>query len=181
MSIEGQLYYRGVYLKSEKWQSVRLEAMVREKGRCQICAEESLTNDAHHIWYPKSIWDTTQENLVILCRPCHDFLHCMMPDCKTNNEQQGRDLWLKFTNAIIVWRRQKISLFSDPTGEFLGPKALRKELERLKAQLANQDFQAHPENEEAEYNYVMDAVKRWGKVHKQYAKSVKSLVEQKER
>ena len=37
-------------------------------------------------------------------------------------------MWLTFTNAIIVWRRQKVSLFSDPSGGFSGPKALRKEL-----------------------------------------------------
>jgi len=72
MGIEGKHAYRFVYLKSEKWQNVRIEALAREGGKCQICGEESISNDAHHVWYPESIWETRSENLVILCRPCHE-------------------------------------------------------------------------------------------------------------
>lgn len=111
MSIEGKHSYRFGYLKSEQWATVRLEALAREKGKCQICGEESLSNDAHHIWYPENIYETTEAQLVILCRPCHDFLHSLIPECKTSDEQEGRECWLKFSNAIRVWRNQKIQLF----------------------------------------------------------------------
>jgi predicted HNH restriction endonuclease len=40
MSIEGKLFYREIYLKSEQWQTVRIEALAREKWCCQICKEE---------------------------------------------------------------------------------------------------------------------------------------------
>lgn len=108
MSIESKHAYRFEYLKSEQWQNVRLEALVREGGKCQICAEESISNDAHHIWYPESIWDTTTENLVILCRPCHDLLHSLVPECKTRDEGMGRERWIAFRNAMELWMIKKI-------------------------------------------------------------------------
>lgn len=133
MSIEWKHAYRFRFLKSEKWKSVRLEALAREKGKCQICGEESISNDAHHIWYSKSMYDTTEKNLVVLCRPCHDFIHCMLPECKTKDERVGKENWLKFRNAIIAWRREKLALFSTVEGiPIIDPKSLREELARLK-------------------------------------------------
>lgn len=130
MSIEAKHAYRFGYLKSEQWANVRLEALAREKAKCQICGEESLSNDAHHMWYPDNIYETREFHLVILCRPCHDFIHAMIPECKTSDEEQGRSHWLRFFNAIKIWRDQKKSLF-----EFSGyqsVKALRDAYHELK-------------------------------------------------
>lgn len=136
MSVDSKYAYRFGYLKSEKWKAVRLEALVRESGKCQICGEESISNDAHHAWYPDSIWDTTERQLVVLCRPCHDFIHTMVPECKTSNEQDGREMWLKFSNAIIAWRRDKIALFGSTSGiKIVNPRFLREELEKVKTEL----------------------------------------------
>lgn len=114
MSIASKHHYRFKYLKSDKWNNARLEALVREKGKCQICGEESIHNDAHHIWYPEDIYQTTEKHLVILCRLCHDFLHSLVPECKTRDENIGRASWLKYHNAIQTWRLQKASLFNQP-------------------------------------------------------------------
>lgn len=103
--------YRTGYLKSEAWQIVRLEALVREGGKCQICSEESIFNDAHHVYYPKSIYDTKENNLVILCRPCHNFLHAIFPECKTKDSGLGWKKWLQFRQTIRKWRMDKSSLF----------------------------------------------------------------------
>ena len=116
MSVEAKHAYRFGYLKSERWKNVRLEALVREKAMCQICGNESIANDAHHVWYPENIYETTERHLVILCRPCHDFLHVMLPECKTRDEATGRAEWLKFYNAIKSWRSSKEFLFKYPTG-----------------------------------------------------------------
>ena len=75
MGIESKHSYRFVYLKSEKWDSVRLEALVRDGAKCFVCGFESISNDAHHLCYPKSFWDTTPDDLIILCRACHNFMH----------------------------------------------------------------------------------------------------------
>lgn len=142
MSVEGKHHYRFTYLKSEQWQNVRIEALAREKGKCQICGEESISNDAHHMWYPESIWETRADHLVILCRPCHDFIHSMIPECKTNDEEVGRANWLKFSNAIKNWRLEKITLFSSDDGLPVGPAQLRKELARVKSLLGDK---GHPQ------------------------------------
>jgi len=116
MSIEGKHAYRFVYLQSDAWQTVRLDALVREGGKCQICGSESISNDAHHIWYPESIWDTTPEHLAILCRACHDLLHAIVPDCKTRDEGIGRDRWITFRNAMEIWRLKKVGESCDLEG-----------------------------------------------------------------
>lgn len=142
MSIEGKHAYRFGYLKSEAWSNVRIEALAREKGRCQICGEESISNDAHHVWYPENIYETTEAHLVILCRPCHEFCHSMLPECKTKDEEFGRQEWLKFKNAVISWRRDKIKIFQ--TGEDIPPKLvraaeLRTAYENMRAKCGEQD------------------------------------------
>lgn len=117
MSLEARHAYRCGYLKSEKWGIVRLEALVRDKAECQICNAESIFNDAHHVWYPeRSVWDTTVDNVVILCRPCHLFLHVMLPDCKTNDKAVGLAHWRKFRTAILKWRIEKIGKFKNTDG-----------------------------------------------------------------
>lgn len=133
MSIEGKHAYRFKYLKSDQWQTVRLEALAREGGKCQVCGLESVFNDAHHIWYPASVWETTEEHLAILCRPCHELLHALLPESKTEDEGIGREAWIRFRNAIQGWQILKKS-----APEFQGPiraKDLREAYERVKAQL----------------------------------------------
>lgn len=111
MSIEAKHAYRFEYLKSEEWCTVRIEALAREKGKCEICGHESITNDAHHIWYPDNIYHTTEKHLAVLCRSCHSFLHAVLPECKTRDEEEGKKQWNTLRNALLVWRRDKIKLF----------------------------------------------------------------------
>ena len=75
MSTSRKHEYRFKYLKSDEWLTVRAEALVREDACCQICGLRDLSNDAHHVAYPPSFWDTKAYHLVILCRPCHDLCH----------------------------------------------------------------------------------------------------------
>lgn len=157
MSIEGQHAYRFGYLKSEKWKTVRLEALAREKGMCQICGEESISNDAHHVWYPENIYETTERHLVILCRPCLDFLHVMLPDCKTNDEDKGREQWLKFANAIMSWRIAKRGLFKPGDS----PRELRSELERLKSQLGIGRAAERCVPPERQIQIALTSIKQW--------------------
>lgn len=116
MSIASKHAYRFTYLKSEQWETVRLEALAREGGKCQICGEESFFNDAHHVWYPSNVYETTEKHLVVLCRECHNFIHCIIPECKTSDEAKGMAAWEKYKNAIQIWRMEKLGLFSRASG-----------------------------------------------------------------
>lgn len=169
MSIDSKHAYRFGYLKSDKWKNVRLETLVRESGKCQICSQESISNDAHHMWYPENIWETTSDHLVILCRPCHDFLHTMLPECKTKDEERGRHMWFHFANSVRIWRQDHAHCFK--AGE--SPKNLRDELARVKMELAELKTSGSKITERNQIDAIIEMVKRWGH---SYLKSASSGV-----
>lgn len=112
MGIEAKHAYRFGYLKSEEWQSVRIEALLRESAVCQICGHEEFSNDAHHVWYPKSIRDTAPEDLVILCRPCHELIHATMV-IRRDRDEAFMDFRM-FTNAIKTWFGKRAEVYKNP-------------------------------------------------------------------
>lgn len=136
MSIESKHAYRYGYLKSEEWQNVRIEALAREGGKCQVCGEESIGNDAHHIWYPENIYLTKEHHLVILCRDCHNFVHAVRPECKTRDEVKGKVEWKVFIDAVVLWRSSKLPVFTNAEGiKTINPVLLRQKLCRIKSDL----------------------------------------------
>lgn len=161
MSIASLHSYRFGYLKSEQWKTVRLEALARERGKCQVCKEESIFNDAHHIWYPANIYDTTDAHLVVLCRACHDFVHAMRPECKTSDEAKGREEWMKFFNAISVWVFAKRQIFSGGPSKICD---LRRAYKKLKDE----------KNDAGRVQTVIDAAKRLAEQLEQFQKAVDS-------
>lgn len=194
MNVESAHAYRFEYLKSDQWKSVRLEALAREKGKCQICGLESIFNDAHHIWYPENIYDTKENQLVVLCRPCHDFLHTMLPDCKTRDEEFGRSQWIKFRNAIEHWRLEKMALFDRPTEGFVRMRELGKAYDNLKSKIAEQhstiqkyeqllgykpELRAAPFNksEDAQIKWILKCIKKWARAYSDSVKSENEFVD----
>lgn len=77
MSIEGKEYYRNVFLQSDEWKLLRLDALAASGAFCRLCAKRDIHNDAHHITYRNGIWNTTADDLVILCRDCHELIHSL--------------------------------------------------------------------------------------------------------
>lgn len=176
MNVNSKYIYRFKYLKSEQWKRLREQVLVRENGRCQICGDESISNDVHHVWYPTSIYRTTEKQLVVLCRPCHTFVHAMLPTCKTNDEEVGRSQWIKFRNAIDSWRVQKIALFQSEDITYSGTTGLRKAYESLKEKYrllqAGRFADLAPESIEQQLTFVLGIVKDWAKIASEYAESV---------
>jgi hypothetical protein len=113
MGISHKHAYRFVYLKSEEWKDVRFEALAREMARCQICGEENFSNDAHHIYYPKSVWDTKADYLVILCRECHEFAQLLFNQQK--NREAGKQAFDKIVAIIHSWFKAKRYFEISPT------------------------------------------------------------------
>jgi hypothetical protein len=105
MGIEHKHAYRFVFLRSDKWKNTRLKALAREDAKCQICGVRALDNDAHHVFYPKSIWDTHEDDLVILCRPCHDFAHKLFKKCPTR--KSSMKAFVGFVDSIRAWISQR--------------------------------------------------------------------------
>lgn len=103
MSIEGKHAYRFVYLKSEQWQTVRLEALARDGAKCFVCGFYALENDAHHINYPDSIWNTKADDLIILCRQCHDAVHSLLKIFSLKTEDVQIEKLAEVSNVLRDW------------------------------------------------------------------------------
>lgn len=125
MGIESKHAYRFVFLRSEKWSNVRLEALGRETAKCQICGEEDISNDAHHISYPPSVWDTKEDDLVILCRICHDLAHKIFIIKRPKKESMSD--FVELVNALRVWKNKK---YGDEYHK--PPRVLAREMKELK-------------------------------------------------
>lgn len=69
--IEWRKWYNE-YLDSEEWQVKRSLVLKRDNYRCYTCGNRAT--DVHHISY-KNLGDEPLEDLVSLCRHCHERVH----------------------------------------------------------------------------------------------------------
>lgn len=69
------------YLKSDHWQDLRLRALARAGSQCEAC---KCSNDlqGHHTRYEQDFRKCTIDDVMCLCRDCHDIFHRYL---KTNN------------------------------------------------------------------------------------------------
>jgi hypothetical protein len=72
------------YLKSNEWQWLKNEVMYRAKGICELCGNISATA-VHHVKYPKVFSEDHPDNLLALCKPCHEKQHGIRVE-KMSNE-----------------------------------------------------------------------------------------------
>lgn len=78
---KGSAIYRE-YLKHPLWQRLRLEILERDEFKCRKCGKsiKDAGLDVHHKKYlPNSKpWEYKPEDLISLCRNCHDLLHFLI-------------------------------------------------------------------------------------------------------
>ena len=74
------------YLKSDRWQSKRRFTLARDHYTCQSCGIDGVPLEIHHISYA-NYGDENPEDLVSLCRHCHQSIH----------DKLGHDYNTKFT------------------------------------------------------------------------------------
>lgn len=67
-----QSVYRN-YLKGVTWQGIRKEALEHYDCTCQRC--QGPGRDVHHIEYPEHFGEENLNDLIVLCRKCHDLEH----------------------------------------------------------------------------------------------------------
>jgi len=80
--------YKEQYLHP-KWQKKRLEYFEYFKKKystedlfCEICQEDEKQLSLHHkIYLPNhKIWEYEDDNFLLLCNECHEYLHSNMKD-----------------------------------------------------------------------------------------------------
>lgn len=94
MSISAKHAYRFGFLRSEKWQSFRLEVLALYEGKCVTCERYSLSTDVHHIWYPKG--KLLVEDVRPLCRECHDSAHLLTNPKTYKSRKTAKKMFQKF-------------------------------------------------------------------------------------
>ena len=67
------------YRKQPEWQVRRVQALTRAQYRCQMGSSHDGTLDVHHNCY-KNYGDERPEDLVVLCRSCHQKFHGIVED-----------------------------------------------------------------------------------------------------
>lgn len=76
------------YMKSEMWQSKRLEVLRRDNHKCVVCNKKDNL-DIHHISY-ENVGNESLDDLVTVCRKHHQLIH----------DRYGYDYHSRFP---IVW------------------------------------------------------------------------------
>lgn len=98
MSIESKHAYRFGFLKSDEWETLRLTCIAMDEGKCVLCSKYSESNDAHHLFYRERWKDTQVEDLLTLCRECHERVHSLGADVLARKlwERHELDLTRRF-------------------------------------------------------------------------------------
>jgi len=66
------------YLKTIHWQRMRHQVLKRAGNKCQVCKHDSELN-VHHNNYA-NLWDEQPEDLIVLCKSCHELYHGVLPE-----------------------------------------------------------------------------------------------------
>ena len=75
-----QLYKMGAKSREQpEWQVRRVQALVRPGNRCQTYGSRDTTLDVHHNCY-QNYGDERSQDLVVLCRLCHELFHGVAED-----------------------------------------------------------------------------------------------------
>jgi predicted HNH restriction endonuclease len=90
-------------LASERSRNLRYDATVRAGRRCERCGVPTLRLDAHHARGYARLGRERLQDLVMLCRLCHDAVHNgqrlrPMPE----NDHVGRRVWLLMLAVVMA-------------------------------------------------------------------------------
>lgn len=103
--INAKHHYRFSYLKSEHWSNLRLAKLASVDAKCKRCRFRDLSNDVHHLRY-RGLYDVQIEDLVVLCRSCHSFVHEALDNFGEYIEA-SKDAWMATMQAAQWSAAQK--------------------------------------------------------------------------
>lgn len=108
--------YREEYLNSPEWKTLR-DLVFSNPIECQCCKVKPAT-DLHHMVY-RNIVDIKIDDLLPVCRDCHDFIHIAISDGYIPTNSEKINIIKKLTTNILIddryekyasWLRTKHSL-----------------------------------------------------------------------
>lgn len=130
------------YLASTEWRKLR-QLLFRARGRkCAVCHTSNGFIDAHHLLYRDPIESGKVEDLMVLCRACHDIVHDKMPqfhaDIPAGRRFQQSRLFLRKELGLVpetglFQKRNNPTPAIDPNRETKKQGKDRRKIERAKA------------------------------------------------
>ncbi len=93
---------------------LRDELLIEARHRCCVCPDHPVITNAHHVIEVKAGGPNTQENLVLVCGTCHDYIH-RIPNLYTPSQlREYKRRWIEY-----CWPRNDSQLESDlPTAPY---------------------------------------------------------------
>jgi hypothetical protein len=76
------------YILSDEWKARREAALSRAGNRCQLCGAKKHLH-VHHNTY-ENLGHERDEDLIVLCQPCHDVYHASR-DSRTKRNERYRE------------------------------------------------------------------------------------------
>jgi len=89
MGIEARHAYRFGYLQSEHWKNLRVKKLASEDAKCIYCGHRDLSNDVHHVHYPKDLFTVELRLLRVMCRKHHERMHELIEELKLSPKFAG--------------------------------------------------------------------------------------------
>ena len=93
--------------------ALRTAVSIRDCYRCRWCGRTDVPTDPHHIRYRRGAVDDTEDNLILLCRQHHGFVH-------GDKNARGESIWKPVAQGILweliekpgmtgmaLWRQRK--------------------------------------------------------------------------
>lgn len=111
-------------LKDPRWQKKRLEIFQRDKFTCKKCGDKQTELQVHHLKYSGEPWEAKKEDLITLCKDCHQVIeHIKKNGVKLNNSilktfSTSKNIIRFIINApeyfILIQKREDLNEYSDP-------------------------------------------------------------------
>lgn len=76
------------YIKSKKWKELRRKAYKRSSNKCEFCEKKAYA--VHHVKYPKRFEEDNLDNLIVVCKKCHELNHGIRDEERLRNEINKR-------------------------------------------------------------------------------------------
>lgn len=90
------------------WDYVRHNALERAGNTCEICGKKTSKLDCHEIWsYDEKKGIQKLENVVCVCRDCHNTMHIGRTQLLGNSEK-AEDHYMKVNNVSYVEMKQDL-------------------------------------------------------------------------
>lgn len=98
-------------LTDPRWQKKRLSILNRDNWTCQACWDTKTTLNIHHRKYSGLPWDSPDEDLVTVCRHCHDLISLYKIDLS---------IYAFLPCTKLIGHGMVVSFFNTPSDLILG-------------------------------------------------------------